>query len=411
MQQRIKGKKKLTLLGMFLVSLFIPLLVSAVGLFLSLWVVVPAPTSWLLPLGVGVPEVTPWLFFVNAIALILVFLRLHEGWPYNIALVCSLLGLLLSLLPLLQFPSANARFATQMQTVLGTDYLTKVPQSEVLPMRPHPFILADVFRGIFVKEVRIDRGIVFAKPDGVELKLNVYRPLPTGKYPTIIMIYGGAWRTGTPNNDETFSRYMAAQGYSVVAIDYRHAPEYRFPAQLEDVQAALLYIQSHADELEVDIERMAVMGRSAGAHLAMMAAYQPDAVPVRAVVNYYGPVNLTNGYYNPPFPNPIDTRAVLCAFLGGTPEELAEIYRKASPISYIRPELPPTLLVYAGRDHIVQAKFGRKLYEQLQATGNRAVWLEIPWAEHAFDAVFNGVSNQLALYYTERFLAWALKSS
>ena len=129
------------------------------------------------------------------------------------------------------------------------------------------------------------------------------------------------------------------------------------------------------------------------------------------MVNYYGPVNLTNGYYNPPFPNPIDTRAVLRAFLGGTPEELAEIYRKASPISYIRPELPPSLLVYAGRDHIVQAKFGRNLYKQLQATGNRAVWLEIPWAEHAFDAVFNGVSNQLALYYTERFLAWALKSS
>ncbi|MBE9124945.1 MULTISPECIES: alpha/beta hydrolase [unclassified Coleofasciculus] len=405
------GKTRLTLLGVFLASPFIPLFLSAVGLFLSLSIVVPAPTLAILPLGVGAPEVSPWLVCVNAIALILVILRRHEGWLYNVALVCSLLGLLLSVLPLIHFPAANARIAAEMQTVLGTDYLTKVSQSELLPMRTQPLVLADAFRGISIEEVRIDRGILFAKPDGVKLKLNVYRPLPIGKYPTIIVIYGGAWRTGTPDNNETFNRYMAAQGYSVVAIDYRHAPQYRFPAQLEDVQAALSYIQIHAKELEVDTERMALMGRSAGAHLAMIAAYRLDAVPVRAVVNYYGPVNLTEGYYDPPFPDPIDTRAVLRTFLGGTPDELAEVYRQASPISYVQPELPPTLLVYAGRDHLVQAKFGRQIYEQLQATGNRAVLLEIPWAEHSFDAVFNGVSNQLALYYTERFLAWALKSS
>ena len=65
--------------------------------------------------------------------------------------------------------------------------------------------------------------------------------------------------------------------------------------------------------------------------------------------------------------------------------------------------------VYPGRDHIVLPRFGRQLYEKLQAAGNQAVLLEIPWAEHAFDAVFNGVSNQFALYYTERFLAWALR--
>ncbi|MGQ4649765.1 alpha/beta hydrolase fold domain-containing protein [Lyngbya aestuarii] len=390
--------------------MLIPLLLSAVGLFLSLWIVVPAPTLFLLPLGVGAPEISPWLVCLNAIALMLVSLRWSEGWLCNVTLVCSLLALLLSLLPLIQFSTANAGIANEMQTVLGEDYLAKVPPSAQMPMRSQPFVLIDAFRGIPLEEVRIERGIVFANPDGVALKLNIYRPLSTGKYPTIVMIYGGAWRTGTPDNDEKFSRYMAARGYSVVAIDYRHAPEYRFPAQLEDIQTALSYIQTHAEELEVDIKRMALLGRSAGAQLAAIAAYQPDAVPVRAVVNYYGPVNLTNGYYNPPFPDPIDSRAVLRAFLGGTPEELAEIYRKASPISYVRPDLPPSLLVYAGCDHLVQAKFGRRLYEQLQTTENLAVWLEIPWAEHAFDAVFNGVSNQLALYYTERFLAWALQS-
>jgi acetyl esterase/lipase len=72
--------------------------------------------------------------------------------------------------------------------------------------------------------------------------------------------------------------------------------------------------------------------------------------------------------------------------------------------------LPPSLLIYGRRDHVVQSKFGRRLSEQLKKTGNEVAFIEIPWAEHAFDAIPQGVSNQMALYYTERFLAWALKS-
>ena len=94
--------------------------------------------------------------------------------------------------------------------------------------------------------------------------------------------------------------------------------------------------------------------------------------------------------------------------MGGSPQKLPNEYKIASPISYVTHPLPPTLLVYGSRDNLVQAKFGRQMYQTLQTSGNTAVFLEIPWAEHAFDEVFNGVSNQLALYYTERFIAWAL---
>jgi acetyl esterase/lipase len=72
---------------------------------------------------------------------------------------------------------------------------------------------------------------------------------------------------------------------------------------------------------------------------------------------------------------------------------------------------PPSLLIYGGRDNIVQAKYGRQMHERLQAVGGKVAYLEIPWADHAFDTAFNGISNQLALYYTERFLAWALLST
>ena len=292
-----------------------------------------------------------------------------------------------------------------MEQVLGTDYLKDIPEEIKNLMRSKPMAIADVFRGIPRPKVRIDRGIVFASPDGVDLKLNTYRPLATGKYPTLIIIYGGAWREGTPDSYEQFSCYMAAQNYTVIAIDYRHAPQYKFPAQLEDVETALQYIQKQAIALEVDTDKMAIMGRSAGGHLATLAAYKQDAISFRAVISYYSPVNLTAGYYDPPVPDPIDIHTVLENFLGGTPQEQPELYRQASPINYLRPNLPPSLLIYAGRDHLVQAKFGRRLYDKLIATDNAAVYLEIPWAEHAFDAVFFGISNQLALYYTERFLA------
>ena len=390
-------------------SLGLTLFLSAAVLFLSAWIVIPAPTSWLLPLGVGAPEISPILALGNAIALLLSLPGSKHSWLSRLALFCSTLGLILSTIPLVQLPSTLTSSNKAMQAALGTSYMEKVPQELQAQMRPHPFVLAEVFTGIADSQVRHTSGVRFATPDGVPLSLEIYHPISVGKYPTIVTIYGGSWQRGSPLNDAAFNRYMAARGYTVIAIDYRHAPKYRFPAQLEDVQTALSFIRDHAKEYEVDSERIALMGRSAGAHLAMLAAYQ-NAAPIKAVVSYYGPVDLVRGYADPPFPNPINTNAVLEAFLGGSPKKFSLLYHQASPITYVMPGLPPTLLVYGSRDHLVEAKYGESLYQRLHKTGNTVVFLEIPWAEHAFDAIYSGISNQLALYYTERFLAWALQN-
>ncbi|MFW6296374.1 MAG: alpha/beta hydrolase fold domain-containing protein [Halothece sp.] len=385
------------------------LIVAVLGIFLTIWIVFPAPTMFLLPFGVVAPEVSPLLVGGNAIALLLITLFFPSNWLQYSLILSSAIALIISTLPLIEFPKTHTNFTQEMETQLGSDYLKEIPEAVKTKLRPQPLAVTDILRGISLPEIRIQRDIPFANPEGVELTLNTYHPLETGKYPTLVIIYGGAWRQGKPSNNEAFSRYMANQNYTVITIDYRHAPKHQFPAQLEDVQRAIQYIQDHAQELEVDTERMAIMGRSAGGHLAMLAAYQPKAIQFRAVVNYYSPINLSNGYYDLPFPDPINIQSVLRNFLGGTPEELPERYQEASPSSYLKPNLPPSLLVYAGRDHLVQAKFGKKLDQNLQAKDNLSVYLEIPWAEHAFDAVFSGVSNQLALYHTERFLAWALR--
>ncbi|WP_445637524.1 Esterase [Nostoc sp. DSM 114161] len=388
---------------------WLALLVSFTSLFLSSWIILPAPNMFLLTLAVGAPEVSPWLFLLNLLSFLLSFFCIRRRQLRRLACTVSLIGLLICGWVLVNIPVTQMQMAKAMKQDLGADYLEKIPVQLSTKMQPHPFNLVNSFRGIALGKTRHQKDIIFATPAGVPLKMEVYQPPEVGKYPAAIVIYAGAWQGGNPSANAEFNQYIAHQGYTVFAIDYRHAPKYQFPSQLDDVRTALNFIRKHAAEYEADPERIVLLGRSAGAHLAMLAAYQPDAPPIRAVVSYYGPVNLTEGYKTPPNPDPINSRAVLRAFLGGSLEELPNQYQIASPINYLTHPLPPTLLIYGSRDHLVQARFGRQMYERLHDSGNTAVFLEIPWAEHAFDAVFNGVSNQLALYHTERFLAWALQ--
>lgn len=380
------------------------LLISSVGLFLSLWVWLPAPTFSLLPLSVGMPEISPGLAVGNAIALGLANRR-RKTLAQRIALGISSLALALSLWPLSQLPAALSRANTAMTDQLGASVL----QMSNRFSRSVPFSLKTIFLGLPIPAVHHRSGIVFAKPDGVPLTLEIDQPPEPGQYPTILTIYGGAWQRGSPTDNAKFNRYLAAQGYTVIALDYRHAPQYRFPAQLEDGQSALAFIQAHAVDYGVDLSRMAIIGRSAGAQLALLLAYQSDPATFRGVVNFYGPVDLATAYHNPPIPDPIQTRSVLTAFLGGEPETIPETYRQASPLYAIHGNLPPTLTLQGLRDHIVEAKYSRLLTDQLQTQANSAVLIELPWADHVFDAVFRGMSNQITLYYLERFLAHVLQ--
>ncbi|WP_228041230.1 alpha/beta hydrolase fold domain-containing protein [Nodosilinea sp. LEGE 07088] len=376
---------------------------------LSIWAIAPAPTRWLLTFAVGAPEISPWLIVGNLVFLSLGLLALSHSWMGWVTVTVSCLALILSASPLSQFQAANQVAQQTFVQVIGADYPAIAGSRLQTKGRSQPFVLADSFRGIATAPVRETPDIPFAQPDGVPLTLTLYQPAQSGTYPGIVMIYGGSWQTGSPAANAQFARYMANQGYVVWAISYRHAPAYQFPAQLEDVQTALEFLKDHAKAYETDAERIALLGRSAGAQLALLAAYQPGPLSIRAVVDYYGPIDLLNGYYDIPKPNPLDVRDVLETFLGGTPDQVEERYKAASPSSFVAPNLPPSLLIYGGKDHIVEAKFGQTMAKRLAAADNRVGFIKIPWADHAFDAVFNGVSNQLALYYTERFLAWALR--
>ncbi len=390
--------------------MLIPLFLTLIGLALSIWSVFPAPNMTLLPLSVGAPEICLWLLGFNAIGLVSygVFQQSEFlGLLRWLGISLSVMAMMLNAHPLWQLSETIKQADRSMDQALGRNYAATIPAEIKASFRTQPFSIWTALRGIDLAPIRMQKRIQFAP----ELALNLYQPLAAGKYPGLIQIYGGAWRSGNPDYDEKFSCYLASRGYVVVSIDYRHAPQHYFPAQLEDVQMAIEYVRSHAEKWEIDGSRLGIIGRSAGGHLATLAAYQPDAQPFQAVVSYYAPVDLTVGYADPPVPDPIDSRQVMRDLLGGTPTDLPELYDQASPGQLVNRQLSPTLLIYGGQDHLVESRFGRKLAKNLQTFGTPTVFIEIPWANHAFDVIFNGTSNQLALYYTERFLARSLYSS
>ena len=374
--------------------------------FLALWGVLPPPTYALLTLSVGAPEVGVWLIVAALVALVLA-LAGQPGRLRWMALLAVAATIVLSLMPLLRFPATARRFEAAMRAALGSDYLCAVPDSIRAGLRSPSLRLTELFTGLRTDSVRVTRGVVVGSTGGTPLTADTYQPAHSGHYPVVVQIYGGAWQRGAPSDDEAFARYLAAHRYVVVAVDYRHAPAWSWPAQLDDVRAAVAWVRAHAVELDADPTRLALIGRSSGAQLALVAAYT-DSLPVRAVISLYGPVDLVDGYNHPPRPDPLDVRSLERAYLGGTPTEQPERYHDASPVSYASTVQPPTLLIYAGRDNVVLPRFGRLLQERLRAGGTTSVLLEIPWAEHAFDAVSAGPSAQLALQQVERFLAWAM---
>ena len=289
------------------------------------WILIPAPNRYVLPLAVGSPELSPVLLVAALVLSMIAGIHARTSGVARLALVAALTSALLALVPLARLPSTLKRFDEAMGSI---------PLAAQPGMRARPVVFADVFRLMDPGDARIIRNVEFAKPDGVPLELDIYRPSRSGKFPVIVLIYGGSWQSGSPADYEWMTRYYASRGYLVAAIDYRHAPEWRWPEQLEDVRSALGWVAEHAAEFDGDPTRIALLGRSAGAHLAMRAAYQEAPSAIRAVISFYGPVDLSDGWRHPPRPDPLEVRGILETFLGGTPDQMPDRYRHASPITY-----------------------------------------------------------------------------
>ena len=223
-------------------------------------------------------------------------------------------------------------------------------------------------------EVRVLRGVPFttyedAKLPGRKHSLRADLYFPPGEVQgSIILIHGGGWVTGSKLQMSAHARRFAKHGYLTMAIDYRLAPKYKFPAQIEDCWAALRWLSQRDAKWGVDPNKIAAVGYSAGGHLAcLMGTTSPrdwgleeDLPQIRAVVAGGAPCNFE---ILPP------DKSILANWLGGTRNEVPHQYRKASPIVAVSSDDPPTFFYHGGDDQIVPSHISRQMALRLDAAG------------------------------------------
>lgn len=367
------------------------------ALLLDVWTVAPAPNLPLLIPAVIVPEIAPWGAIVALLALA-VSLRWGRGVARLAGLAFGSAALVCALLPLAELPGTIAASDAAMRAALG-NAADDGPRFDL-----HRFF----FGRKLDPRVRVTHDLPVLTRDGTRLALDLYRAPGAGPHPAVVVIYGGGWRGGLRSDTASEDRRLAALGYDAIAIEYRLAPQYRFPVELDDVDDALATIARNARAWGVDPRRVALLGRSAGGELALLAAYRRQPLTIRAVVAYYPPVDLRGGYLEPRLFDPGHIRMLVRDYLGGPPDAAPGAYRAASPIDAVRAGLPPTFVVGGARDQLVSLRFQRDFRDALRAHGDTVVALEFPWSNHAFDEIPYGLGGQLARNYVAQFLTATL---
>jgi acetyl esterase/lipase len=230
--------------------------------------------------------------------------------------------------------------------------------------------------------------VAYDPRSGSSTTMDLYLPDDgAATHPTVMFIHGGGWKAGDKDHARNLGPRLARSGYVVASINYRLLPGGVFPNNLADCTCALAYLRAHAEEYAIDPDRIAVMGYSAGAHLASLvglASEHPElpadcevagaqrVAPPAAVISASGPQDMRT------FWDDAGDKSGIEAIFGGSPAELARAYDLGSPRHHVRPGAPPFLLIGDAID------FGGidDMRDSLVETGNDARLLRIAGSLH-----------------------------
>ncbi|MBC7888670.1 MAG: alpha/beta hydrolase [Ferruginibacter sp.] len=218
-------------------------------------------------------------------------------------------------------------------------------------------------------------------------KMDIY--LPAGRTSSatkvIVMIHGGAWSGGDKTELSPFVDTLKRRlpGYAIFNINYRlsAAPNNLFPTQENDVKAAMEFIYSKAAEYSIS-DKYALIGASAGGHLAMLQGYKNSGTKKpKAVVSFSGPSDMVDMYNNPAGGNPL-LSLLLASVVGATPGQNLLLYTNSSPANFITSNAAPTLLLYGDTDPIVKYSQGELVKNKLQTAGVVNQYVLYPGTAH-----------------------------
>ena len=258
-------------------------------------------------------------------------------------------------------------------------------------------------------DVEFTEGVEYGEAGGKPLQLDIYRPKSlTRAVPGLVFIHGGGWRQGKRSDYRYYCVRFAKRGYVVTSVSYRLVQEAPFPAAVQDVKCAVRWLRANASRYNVDPDQLAVLGGSAGGHLSMMVGYSSD-VPelegyggnpgagsrVQAVVNFYGPTDLTSEYAR-------KHEVVRGFFANKSYEEVPEQYRLASPMTHVTSDDPPTLIFQGTIDELVPVEQADRLAAKLEQAGVPYVYARLAGWPHTMDLAQS--VNDHCCWYIERFL-------
>jgi acetyl esterase/lipase len=258
-------------------------------------------------------------------------------------------------------------------------------------------------------------GVPYADRNGMPLLLDVYPP--TGReapFPAVLLFHGGAWTYGIsgPIDMAAPARAMADAGYLAFNVSYRltgdPAGEHVWPDQLDDAQQAVRWVRANATQYGVDPERVAAYGHSAGGYIAANLGVRDTrdestaelagiSSRVNGVITIAGQTDLTI-----PYTEEFD-RAAVVALLGGTIDEIPDLYAEASPVTWVDNESAPFLIIHGGVDTMPIAQ-ARTLTAALQREGITVVSLEDAAGDH-FTVADWANAGPWTLAFLEQFVA------
>jgi acetyl esterase/lipase len=222
---------------------------------------------------------------------------------------------------------------------------------------------------------RVEPNLVYLSVGGWNGKLDLYVPRrPEGPTPIAILFHGGGWVTGSKDEIALDVLPYLAMGFAVANVDYRLARIAPAPAAVQDSRCALRWVIRHAAQYGLDRDHLVLVGSSAGAHLALMAALAPasagfdglcpgdEPLQVAAVINFFGVVDVA-GLLAPPNP-----RDFAVGWMGPGPGR-DELARRVSPITYVGKSSPPIFTAHGDADPVVPFAQARRLHEALDRAG------------------------------------------